>query len=100
MEATQHKGEDSMKAINVKQNIVAVKNLCPEFNETDLKYLTVKQEQVNRKNEIRELHKQILLLQDASRRAATQMSYLRDEVDSIRDLEEVLIVLNGEGWSE
>ena len=100
MEATQNKGEDSMKAINVKQNIVAVKNLCPEFNEWDIKYLTVKQEQVNRKNEIRELQARIDKIRAEARGASRQMEFLRGEVDSIRDLEEVLEVLNGEGWSE
>ena len=89
-----------MKAINVKQNIVAVKNLCPEFNEWDIKYLTVKQEQVNRKNEIRELQARIDKIRAEARGASRQMEFLRGEVDSIRDLEEVLTVLNGEGWSE
>jgi len=89
-----------MKAINVKQNIVAVKNLCPEFNENDLKYLTVKQEQVNRKNEIRELQAQIDIIRETARLASRLMEYYRGEVDSIRDLEEVLTELNGEGWSE
>lgn len=100
MEATQNKGEDSMKAINVKQNIVAVKNLCPEFNEWDIKYLTVKQEQVNRKNEIRELQARIDKIRAEARGASRQMEFYRGEVDSIRDLEEVLTELNGEGWSE
>jgi len=89
-----------MKAINVKQNIVAVQNLCPEFNEWDIKYLTLKQEQVNRKNEIRELQAQIDRLQAEARGSSRQMQVTRDNVDSIRDLEEVLTVLNGEGWSE
>lgn len=86
--------------INVKKNIEAVKNLRPEFNETDLKYLTVKQEQVNRKNQIRELQAELNKLQADAEHSRRQMKFLRGEVDSIRDLEEVLTELNGEGWSE
>ncbi len=100
MEATNNQRRNSMKAINVKQNAEAVRNLCPEFNEWDIKYLTVKQEQVNRKNEIRELQAQIDKIRAEARGASRQMEYYRGEVDSIRDLEEVLTVLNGEGWSE
>ena len=71
----------------------------PEMTEADRTYACLYQNQISRFARMRELEAELAALKHETKMSTRQLIAWKDKVESIRDINECLETIHGEGWN-